>query len=299
MENIESENEADKRHSLQNRLRADVHRAVGGAMNLLRELGRISQQLEKDVQHEWMMKRLAFFAWELAALVPADTSEEARLAILNRFFFKEKAFSCTTDGSRLSNPSGNYQLGRVLLERKGAPSLIAILYAYLAERLDITLELIDLKTVCLLKWSDRGVSRYIDITRSGLVLAGDELLNLLHEEATGPRAGADRVLESHSFESYLTGYIRELKAVLVPTSDPQVLLFLQNLLISYQPSQLILLGERALLHRRLGNFKSALNDLKRYFAFHDRASAPAELIKLYEDLVLLLERHKANIDLVE
>jgi hypothetical protein len=58
-------------------------------------------------------------------------------------------------------------------------------------------------------------------------------------------------------------------------------------------------GERALLHRRLGNFKSSLADLKRYFAFHERAKAPADLVALFDEMMRALESAKSKIDVLE
>ncbi|MES2962503.1 MAG: hypothetical protein V4760_01345, partial [Bdellovibrionota bacterium] len=83
-------------HFSQERLHADVHKAVGGSLNLVRELSRISQELEPSVHSEWLLKRALFYSYELNMLVDDSMSERDRLATLNHFFFEEKRFKSLT-----------------------------------------------------------------------------------------------------------------------------------------------------------------------------------------------------------
>lgn len=285
--------------SLADRLRADVHRAVGGPLNLVRELSRISYQLDSSVLLDWMVKRVQFFSYELQTLIRPDTSERDRLAELNLFFFQSKKFQCTNEPMRLQDPSSAFLLGQVLAARCGAPTVIALLYACLADRIQLDLEFVDLKPTCFLKWNDNGRSRYIDVTRGGVTLSNDELIEMLHTRFQMTTLSVDSLLETYTFETFLVEYLNELKLALLKSNDPDKLLFLQNTLISYQPSNIQLLGERALLHRRLGNFKSALADLKRYFTFHEREKAPAELVSLHDELSQLLDRNKTHIEVLD
>lgn len=271
----------------------------GGAFGLIRELARISSQLDASVLADWMIRRVQFFAYELQTLISEDASERDRLATLNRFFFENKKFLCFTDSARLPDPSSVYVLNKVLSARCGAPTVVALLYACLAERIGLCLEFVDLKPTCFLKWSDQGRSRYIDVTRGGVTLSNDELIEMLQSRFQMTTLSVDSLLETYSFETLLAEYVTELKIALLPANDAEKLLFLQNTLISYQPSNMQLFGERALLHRRLGNFKSSLADLKRYFTFHDRDKAPADLVRMHDELVQLLDRSKTNIEVID
>jgi regulator of sirC expression with transglutaminase-like and TPR domain len=273
-------------HWSQERLSADVHRAVGGTLNMIREVARVSCELDSEMPIEWMIKRTQFFAYELASRLPAECeSERDRLAYLNRFLFGAKCFKCLTEISHLTRPSDAFRLSRVLAARAGSPMMLSLLYAFLAEKLGVTLEFIDFNPAWFLRWTEDGRSRYIDVTHGGASIGAEELMEQMHERY------AAASLEPLTFDRFMIAYISDLKSALA-SFDAQAdkLLFLQNALIAYQPSNLQLLTERAALNRRLGNFKTALSDLKRYFAFNDRERAPAEVVRLHDELVALLER---------
>jgi regulator of sirC expression with transglutaminase-like and TPR domain len=279
------------RHWSQERFHADVQRAVGGVVNLLREVSRISHHLEPSIPAEWMLKRVQFFSYELQTLTRDAHTDQDKLGLLNNFFFSAKNFRCT--------PLGEVRLNRVLAERTGAPQVIELLYAFLAERIGVALDFVDLKPTCFLRWSEGGRSRYIDVTRGGATLSSDELIDTLHTRFSMTTFSNTSLLEVASFESYISDYLVTLKHAIDISHDPETVLFLQDTLIAYQPSNLQLVGERALLHRRLGNFKNAFTDLKRYFSFHDRSRAPIELCRLLDELTELYERTKSNVEIID
>ena len=290
----------------QERLTADANRAVGGALNLIREFSRINFELDASVSLDRLVKRVLFLAYELQALIDSGTnsasdttfSERDRLDLLNQFLFKQKSFRCMSEALNTDDPSVVYRLNHILSERAGSATVIALIYAFLAERIGIHLEFVDLKPTSFLKWTERTKSKprpcYIDIARDGAILSDDELIETLHSRFHFPESSICNasVLEAFTFETYLCDYLRDLKKSLRRTGDPEDLLIIQNTLISYQPSDLQLLGERAVLHRRLGNFKSALSDLKRFFAFHEKEKSPPEFVELYDELTQLLERNR-------
>jgi regulator of sirC expression with transglutaminase-like and TPR domain len=276
----------------------------GDAARLLRECARISAELEPRITSEWTLKRILFFSYELQVRVPEAASEKEKLDLLNHFFFVEKRFERLREANDLADPSDAYRLGRVVASRRGHASILAVIYAFLADCIGIHLDFVDLKPASFLKWnkfsstmkdeSGRPMPRscYIDITRSGRILSDVDLIATLHSRFQIHSVCHASVLEAYVFETYLCDYLHDLKRVMhAGLCEPELLLFIFSTLISYQPNNLNLVGERALLHRRLGNFKSALADLKRYFAFHERDQAPTELVELYEELVELLERN--------
>ena len=284
----------DSGHFSQDRLRADVHRAVGGSLNLIREISRISEELDADILAEWLVKRALFFSYELQGSIPENASDAEKLSALNRFFFDVKKFRCSP---------GSFVFHRVLMARTGAPLVISFLYSFLAERLGVELDFVDFKPACFLRWNEKdsmGVvvrSRFIDVTKNGALLSSDDVIELLHSRFQTEICHST-LFEEFAFETVLTHYVRELKSSMAEHAHevPEQMLFLQNTLIAYQPSNIHLLAERAKIHRRLGHFKSALADLKRYFAFNEREKSPPELVKLHDDLVRLLNRHKVDPD---
>jgi regulator of sirC expression with transglutaminase-like and TPR domain len=283
-------------HWSKDRLHADVQRAVGGPLNLIRELSLVSFHFHPAIEADWIVKRIKFLSYDLHSLFKNDTEAAERLAILNRFFFETEKFQCASRDSACNlsgETAGALQLHRVLSTRKGAPTVLALLYSFLAETIGVQLDFIDLKPSCFLKWCTDGKARFIDMTRAGSTISKDELIESMHSRFSRPEFSHTTLLDIYSFDSYLCDYLLDLRESLEVTIDPEHLLYLQNLLISYQPSNLHLVGERALLHRRIGNFKSALADLKRYFAFNDKLRAPAELVRLNEELIELIDRSKS------
>jgi regulator of sirC expression with transglutaminase-like and TPR domain len=289
-------------------LRAALNRAVGGHLNLLREMSRVSAELDSEVQAEWMVKRLLFLSYEFESQLHGlgTLTDDEKLQQLNRFLFEKKGFVCQCDPRKLLASYEAFLLSRTLVTRTGAPIVLALIYAFLAERVGVSIDFVDLKPTgqikYYLRWSkneDMSLrSHFIDLSRGGATLTTDELIETLQHRFLD-ESDPSNVLETMSFESFLADYLLQLKAAFLPHASVEKLLFIQNILIAYQPSSLQLLGERALLHRRLGNFRSALTDLKRFFAFVEREKAPIELVKLLDELNRLLERHKSLIDLVD
>lgn len=260
-------------------------RPLTRAQQILNEVSRISHHLEPETSVEWMIKRVQFFAYELQTFIGCRNLTPAeKISALNRFFFEEKKFRCVIEKS-----VDALRLNRVLASRTGMPLVLELLYACLAEGIGLNVEFVDLKPICFLKWRHDGQARYIDISRNGATLTNEELIETLHSRFRTTSIPHTCVLEECTVEIFASDYVKSLKEGFDASTEGETVLFLHNALITYQPSNLQLLGERALLHRRLGHFKSALADLKRYFAFHDRARASEELVKLHDELMELVE----------
>jgi regulator of sirC expression with transglutaminase-like and TPR domain len=179
-------------------------------------------------------------------------------------------------------------LHQVLAARTGSPAVLSLIYSFLAGQIGLQLEFVDLRPTCFLKFIETGISRFIDLTRNGRILDSDDLLESLHSRFHLDTVPASALLDHVPSDRFMTQYLSNLKAIYIRRSEPEALLIIQNALMIHQPASLQLLGERALLQRRLGNFKNALADLKRYFAFCDRTQAPEEMIRVYDELITLV-----------
>ncbi|MES2854710.1 MAG: transglutaminase family protein [Bdellovibrionota bacterium] len=289
MANLEEE-PAGPGHWSKDRLHADVQRAVGGSFNLVREFCRLSFEIDSATSVDWMIRRTQFFGFELRTLITEEADDREKLEILNDFFFDSKRFRCIEDLTTARSPLNSTHFGRALVDRTGSPVLIAALYRYLAEQIGLTLEVVDFRPSRFLRWNEAGRARFVDITKKGAVLSCDELIDCLHEKFNAREASAHSVLEVSPFEMVISDYIGDLKTAIKPGEEFGKLLFLQNALVSYQPSNVALLADRAVLHRRLGQFKNALSDLKRYFTFFDKSKCSKELNDLHDDLVRITSR---------
>lgn len=266
---------------------------------MLQEMSTIGAQIEASVHRDWVVKRVQFFAYELRSHTPSHASPTKLCELLNHYFFNEKGFVAVARLQELPDTAPALLLHRVLASRAGAPAVLSLIYSFLACQIGLRLEFVDLRPTCFLKFIDNGMSRFIDLTRQGRVLSSDDLLESLqtryHLEAVPPSALLDHVPS----ERFMTDYLLSLKVAYARRGEPEALLLIQNALMAHQPASLQLLGERAILHRRLGHFKNALTDLKRYFSFSDREHAPAEIVRLYDELVTMLERSQTTIQVLD
>jgi regulator of sirC expression with transglutaminase-like and TPR domain len=284
------EEPANPDHWSRDRLHADVNRAVGGSLNLIREFSRLSFEIDSATSVDWMIRRTQFFAYELQTLIRDENTEREKIALLNAYFFDMKKFRCIEDLSRTRPVLNTVHFGRALVDRSGSPVLIAVLYKYFAEHIGVQLEVVDFHPTRFLRWYENGRARFVDILREGDLLSSEQLIECLHDKFSAMDASAHSILEVSRFELILSHYIGDLKTAIGAAEDFAKLLFLQNTLVSYQPSNVELLAERAFLHRKVGQFKNALSDLKRYFAFYDKARAPRDLVELHDDLLRITGR---------
>ncbi len=267
---------------------------------MLQEMSTVSAQLEPSIHRDWVVKRVQFLAYELRSQTPAHSTPGESCEILNRYFFGEKGFSAVSRLQDVPDASPALLLHRVLTARAGAPAVLSLIYSFLACQIGLRLEFVDLRPTCFLKFIDKGVSRFIDLTRDGRVLSSDDLLESLHTRFHLDTVPRSALLDHVPSERFMTDYLLSLKVAYVRRGEPDALLLIQNALMAHQPASLQLLGERALLHRRLGNLKNALADLKRYFSFNDRERAPDEFTRAYDELVATLERaDRASIQILE
>lgn len=257
---------------------------------MLREMSTISAQLESSIPSDWIVKRVQFLAYELRSHTPAHSTPLESCRILNQYFFREKGFNAVSRLQDIPDASTALLLHRVLVTRTGAPAVLSLLYSFLACQIGLRLEFIDLRPTCFLKFVENGVSRFIDLTREGRVLSSDDLLESLHTRFHLEAVPRSALLDHVPSSRFMTDYLLALKVAYVRRGEPEALLLIQNALMAHSPASLQLLGERALLYRRLGHLKSALSDLKRYFSFSDREKSPEELTRVYDELVAMLDR---------
>ncbi len=266
---------------------------------MLKEMSAVSSQLEPSVQADWVVKRVQFYAYELRALTPLNSKPTEACQILSSFFFEAKGFCAVPKPQELAEPETAYLLHKVLSARIGAPAVLSLIYSFLGCQIGLPLEFVDLRPTCFLKFVENGVSHFIDLSRRGRIMNNDDLLDLLHTRFHMDSVPDSALLDPVPSGRFMVEYLAALKMAYIKRSSPEALLIIQNALLVHQPASLQLLGERALLHRRLGNFKNALADLKRYFSFNDRSKAPPEMVRVYDELITLLEKQKTTIQIID
>jgi regulator of sirC expression with transglutaminase-like and TPR domain len=266
---------------------------------MLKEMSAISAQLDPGVGADWMLKRVQFMAYELRSHTPLEATAFELCETLNDYFFKQKGFKSIPKISEAKDPLACLLLQRVLSSRVGSPAVLSLIYSFLATQIGLKLEFVDLRPTCFLKFVENGNSHYVDMNGEGRVLTSEALLESLHLRIQMKAIPKEALLEPVSVERFLCEYLGSLKSEYIRRSNLESLLIIQNALLAQQPSSLQLLAERALLYRRLGHFKQALSDLKRYFSFHDKETAPSEVLTVFHELTELVERQKTTIQLLD
>src|SRR5262249_61070000 len=100
-------------------------------------------------------------ARKVAASLPPDASEDAKLAALDKFLFTERGFH----GSRgdYYNRSNSY-LSEVIDDREGIPITLSVLYMELAKRLGVRVQGVGLTAHFVVRHTpSKGESQLIDV----------------------------------------------------------------------------------------------------------------------------------------
>ncbi len=253
-----------------------------GVDQLINEICEICTRVEPDVKASSVMRRLQFLGYELTALIESTHSTPQRFETLNHFFFDLKEFAVPNEPS-FHDPLSLHLLNRVLNTRIGASRTLAMVYRFLGEQIGLKFEFVDLQPNCYLKHVESGLSKFVDFSRRGQSLTSDELLKTLQSRAQ-TKTEVSTLCESVGADHFVVEYLMVLKSAYQDRSNVEPLLMVQNWILEYQPSNMIVIGERAVLLNQLGHYRNAFADLKRYFSFADRGAAPRELVVLFEDL---------------
>lgn len=220
--------------------------------------------------------------YELTATIGQEFSDAQKIEALNRFFFDIKEFAVPVEPS-FHDTLSLHLLNRVLNTRIGSSRSLAMVYRYLGEQIGLQFEFVDLHPNCYLKHIESGLSRFVDLSRRGKVLSSEELIQSLQSRATA-QGEVTSLCEAVTLDQYVIEYLTILKGAYQQRSNVEPLLVVQNWILEYQPTNMTVRGERAILLNHLGHYRSAFTDLKRYFSFAQRSAAPPELVVLFDDL---------------
>lgn len=274
----------------------------------LREFARVSNP-DADLD-----RRLKFFRWEVASRVESAAQEYAKLesspdhelAALNTVFFRDLGFR---------RDKGYFGLDSVLAKRMAPPALLAMLFAWVAEiffrelkkqhvsddpNRECYFQRIDLvfgtptDVVRATPWPSHDVGHVtlLDLDNRGARVANQVWCAWAEKSANGFLAkNMTEALISALSELFINLDLKvKESAAERATGDSQILehlhrqLAILDLIIALQPSETKRLADRAVLKTRLGHRQNALHDLKRFFAFHEKSHAPAEIVTLFESL---------------
>jgi len=152
------------------------------------DLGRaallIARLDNEDLEVDVYLKELDRVAREVAAGLPKDADEKARLGALTTFLFKERGFH----GSRLEyyNRSNSY-LNEVIDDREGLPITLSVLYMELARRLKVPVVGLGLPGHFTVRHEPaKGKSQVIDVFEGGKLLTDQEVEDRVRKNTGRP-----------------------------------------------------------------------------------------------------------------
>lgn len=235
-------------------------------------------------------RRLKFFRWEVSALIDRkvlDVKEtnQSHIDLINEIFFEDLGFR------RQIGPAA---LETVIAKRLAPPALLSMLYGWVAELFNASCRAFDVSSqfshIEIVHGVPGEVVRMIPINDDGRIFLFDLQAQgcLVPDETWSPWCkSAPKGFARKSFAEALSAALTELFVALDRDRTLESLqqqLSILDSIIALQPAETSRWADRAVLNSRLGNRHRALDDLKRFFAFHEKEKAPPALISLYDDL---------------
>lgn len=230
---------------------------------------------------DWCNRYINFLTYELASH-GIERAESDRFEILNDFFFNKKGFEAQILGENVIPREDHLLLHPVLNQKQGHPLTLVLIYLHLAQNFEIPIQLLTSNRVFLLKWVRGGRSSYVNFGEGGRLLSEEELLqtlSYLHKDKPD-----QLTIEKQSSNQILLQYLDLLDQVYLKAKQYQEQHQVLTMLLKIEPNNTSYLGQRALLRKKLGLSREALNDLKRYFSLTERSLAPIEMQRAHVEL---------------
>ena len=248
----------------------------GAAMLIARLSGR-------EVDAHATARELDLIAEAVRERVDPGASDADLVAAIREELVVEREF--VGDNDTYNDPENSY-LDRVVERRKGIPITLSLVYMEVAERVGLRCDGVGFPGHFLVRCGEPSQNLYIDPFHGGGRVSREALLARL--------AGAD--LGGASPESFLAGVTRRqilqrmlnnLHALFRERRDLERWLATVELLLRLEPWNGQLVGERGMLHYRLGAPERALVDLERYVGAANPGAVSSGALRLLDELRLL------------
>ena len=188
--------------------------------------------------------------------------------------------------SDYSNPENSY-LDRVIERREGLPITLSLVYMEVARRIGLRCDGVGYPGHFIVRCGEPEDGIFVDPFHQGVRLDRDELLARLRGQHLGG-ATPESFLTAVTARQVLQRMLRNLHMVFRERRDLERWRGVVELSVRLEPWNASLVGERGMLHYRLGDAGLALADLQRYV----EATAPESLsngaVRLLDELRLQL-----------
>jgi regulator of sirC expression with transglutaminase-like and TPR domain len=180
------------------------------------------------------------------------------------------------------DPANSY-LDQVVERRTGLPILLSLVYMEVAQRIGLRCDGVGFPGHFMVRCGDPARPIFIDPFHQGVRVDEQELLARLRGQPLGT-ATPESFLAGVTRRQVLQRMLRNLHALFRDARDFERWLSAVELLLRLEPWNAALVGERGMLHYRLGAPELALFDLKRYVEANGAVSAGAR--RLLQELEL-------------
>lgn len=201
-----------------------------------------------------------------------------RLQELIRFLFEEQGFS---GNDRAYYEPANSHLHRVLERRLGIPISLTVLLSEVGRRIDLRIAGVGFPTHFLAIAMDI-TGLYIDPFHGGHLLAYAECRALFERIAGGRITFEPRFLEPATKRYTLLRMLNNLKGVHLSRGATEDAIGTIDRILSFAPGAVEQIRDRGLLRLRIGDYRSAVDDLGTYL---ERAPAASDGQAIRERLV--------------
>lgn len=223
-----------------------------------------------------LFRKINFLVYELKAL-SEGLKEKDKIHVLNSFFFEKNGFHSIFE---LQPTSKNLSFQKLLSTKSANSLLLAILYQFFANQIDLPIYAINIESLQILKWHNDNKCLYIDLHRNGKIFSHNEILEILNDNLS-----YGDCFEALTIKQIFSQYLEKLSQSLQIENLDSHLLTCLDIALDVDEHNLKALCQRGILNYKKGYFQQALKDLKKYFSFSDLSSAPDDLKKVYQQLL--------------
>jgi len=186
--------------------------------------------------------------------------------------------------SAYDEPENSY-LDQVIDRRSGIPITLSLVYLEVARRVGLRCEGVGYPGHFIVRLGDPEEPIFVDPFHQGARLDPAELLSGLRAHDLG-RANPESFLAAVTSRQVLQRMLNNLHVVFRARRDVERWRAVIDLQLCIEPWNVDLVGERGMLHYRLGQHRLALADLSRYVGAGSRGTVAGAAVRLLDELRL-------------
>jgi regulator of sirC expression with transglutaminase-like and TPR domain len=238
---------------------AELERATQGkdsAVDLLQAALLVARLDNEELDVAAYRQQVERMAKEVAATLPRDADEKAKIAALNKYLFEERGFH----GSRSDyyNRSNSY-LNEVIDDREGLPITLSVLYLELGKRIGLKLEGVGLPGHFVVRQvSGPGKTQLIDVYEGGKPLSRADAERKVQAMTGGPLK--EEHLATVDKRAIVVRMLHNLSGIARKEEDAKRLLRYVDAILTVDPDEAEDRMLRTLLRAHLGDRAGAIAD---------------------------------------